>query len=647
MASRLADPLLHYLALTISPYPHHCVQWYRTQYESTYLVTPPGALGSNPEQQTSTAQGETGREKKRSGKSEAGRNDESEHVTRSAGDDDNATRPGSMRDLKKILEEQINSCKKESDVKPVFPDFGFVVAKSASHQPSHASTEFLSPRRGRSRRRSSTVQRSSNSSARSRGRRGSFPWAGREANEVPSTPDIESPSSVQNINPPRPAKDGFEWVWFPEGYWAEREVAEVTRRKRPWFTHRSSSGKVPLFSPRAGDEVGSIRSPRSTKNKTTSIRSTSRPQSEMVQNSPVGDQLGSKSATPTSIRGSPSFQKPQIVIHEAEPRHNVFLRSLQMLSPSIQRLETDERGDLSAFYHKTRRKLRLLRKAKQGKTQDSEVTPSVGEDRLQSRTTMLLEATAGYFDRVQTKKHQSILAASPVTSSPDSKGSRRRFGLAPWHRRDSHDTLISVTTTLHNLLMGNTPAVSPVSSTKATDEKRNRVVDMTDPLQDSFLPTEARRVKTPPLPRITPTGQQRGFFFEIPPQNEDAVTPGIPIKSSPLTLSVPSPSMRGVKKHRISPPGGRDYHDSNANSSTRALKSPGNRNRLSEQSQGHFSRAFELNMPEHLSTSPLCPANLFHPSGGTGICPYHGRRRKPTVASFESVDSVEILLRLA
>ena len=25
------------------------------------------------------------------------------------------------------------------------------------------------------------------------------------------------------IDPPRPARDGFEWVWFPEGYWAERE----------------------------------------------------------------------------------------------------------------------------------------------------------------------------------------------------------------------------------------------------------------------------------------------------------------------------------------------------------------------------------------------------------------------------------------
>jgi hypothetical protein len=28
-------------------------------------------------------------------------------------------------------------------------------------------------------------------------------------------------------DPPRPARLGYEWVWFPEGYWAEREFREV------------------------------------------------------------------------------------------------------------------------------------------------------------------------------------------------------------------------------------------------------------------------------------------------------------------------------------------------------------------------------------------------------------------------------------
>lgn len=29
---------------------------------------------------------------------------------------------------------------------------------------------------------------------------------------------------VSIINPPREAREGFEWVWFPAGYWAEREM---------------------------------------------------------------------------------------------------------------------------------------------------------------------------------------------------------------------------------------------------------------------------------------------------------------------------------------------------------------------------------------------------------------------------------------
>ena len=31
-------------------------------------------------------------------------------------------------------------------------------------------------------------------------------------------------SGLSIKDPPRPAKEGYEWVWFPEGYWAEREI---------------------------------------------------------------------------------------------------------------------------------------------------------------------------------------------------------------------------------------------------------------------------------------------------------------------------------------------------------------------------------------------------------------------------------------
>ena len=33
-------------------------------------------------------------------------------------------------------------------------------------------------------------------------------------------------------DPPRPPKSGFEWVWFPEGYWAERPLPGLSSPKR-------------------------------------------------------------------------------------------------------------------------------------------------------------------------------------------------------------------------------------------------------------------------------------------------------------------------------------------------------------------------------------------------------------------------------
>jgi hypothetical protein len=41
-----------------------------------------------------------------------------------------------------------------------------------------------------------------------------------------------------SADPPRPAREGNEWVWFPEGYWAEREKPKSSLRKeksRKWF----------------------------------------------------------------------------------------------------------------------------------------------------------------------------------------------------------------------------------------------------------------------------------------------------------------------------------------------------------------------------------------------------------------------------
>lgn len=52
-------------------------------------------------------------------------------------------------------------------------------------------------------------------------------------------------------DPPRPAKDGFEWVWFPEGYWAERPAPRRGSSKGQGTSSAGSAGKIFRWTSRA------------------------------------------------------------------------------------------------------------------------------------------------------------------------------------------------------------------------------------------------------------------------------------------------------------------------------------------------------------------------------------------------------------
>ena len=55
--------------------------------------------------------------------------------------------------------------------------------------------------------------------------------------------------------------------------------------------------------------------------------------------------------------------------------------------------------------------------------------------------------------------------------------------------------------------------------------------------------------------------------------------------------------------------------------------------RESEDEEG--MQLFELDVPDHLPSSPLCPLNPNHKSGGKAICPMHGRKRTVAITSVE------------
>ena len=142
------------------------------------------------------------------------------------------------------------------------------------------------------------------------------------------------------------------------------------------------------------------------------------------------------------------------------------------------------------------------------------MTPSPGS--LPSRTTLLLEDTSSYFDQHKCEQHELIAAnrgclapTTPATPASTDSRPRRGFGLAPWHRRTSQESLLSVSSSVHRLLMGKAPAATPA----ATSEK---YVDRTGETYD-------RGKKMPDLVRIC----DRCFLVEISETGQPTFLPSV------------------------------------------------------------------------------------------------------------------------
>jgi hypothetical protein len=68
-----------------------------------------------------------------------------------------------------------------------------------------------------------------------------------------------------------------------------------------------------------------------------------------------------------------------------------------------------------------------------------------------------------------------------------------------------------------------------------------------------------------------------------------------------------------------------------------ALSEAADQRQKHESVTANTQRIFQFYLPEHLPTSPMCPANSRHKSGGTGVCVYHGRaKRRRTTSSISS-----------
>ncbi|KAK1720894.1 hypothetical protein BDP67DRAFT_77976 [Colletotrichum lupini] len=182
------------------------------------------------------------------------------------------------------------------------------------------------------------------------------------------------------------------------------------------------------------------------------------------------------------------------------------------------------------------------------------------------------------------------------------------FGKAPWHRKDSYDTISSATSSVRDFLAGKTPPVTP--------DPEGFLSRQQDSTLTPYPAGEATRVRTPPTREDTADGKPRGFFTDMVPPGEDSDTwdAAQPARSTSVKRNqtrcddnLPKrPKEWWEAKQRIQP--------------KRRLTGP---------------RNFEFDLPEHLPSSPMCPANPKHVSGGTGVCVYHGRGRKESTLKIE------------
>lgn len=253
-------------------------------------------------------------------------------------------------------------------------------------------------------------------------------------------------------------------------------------------------------------------------------------------------------------------------------------------------------GQKEGFYGRVKRKVGLSQDPAKSAHDELGVKTLTGE--MLNRASSILRPLA---ERNGTPPSSSTSdSMNDPGSNPSIAGSHhtRLARLYPFHHRPGNSSSSSI----RDMKMVDAPQGTPEPHALYTgsDKEQYFRVEFSDPGAPTFLPSEARRIGTPPLRDNT----LRGFFFDYKnPKGEVARSP------SPEALEgCPTQARRPRQKRNH----GADWYKIKME----ALDA------LDAQSQD-----FILDVPDHLSNSPLCPRHPQHPSGGKGVCVYHGRNR--------------------
>ncbi|MCJ1297859.1 accessory factor associated with RNA polymerase II [Hypocenomyce scalaris] len=200
-------------------------------------------------------------------------------------------------------------------------------------------------------------------------------------------------------------------------------------------------------------------------------------------------------------------------------------------------------------------------------------------------------------------QQEKILIAFDGRSSGSSLSTTAKMSRPPRILPSSHKAGVSNSSSFPDGCMSKPPQNTrgPATLYRGSDDKEYFKVELSAPNAPTFLPSEATKISTPPsTPSGTKTGKCWGLFFAL-----DAVSEG---ENLPRRQA-------DIDKPKVIPTDG----DTDADTVSNWFRVSVGFETLDDQ--------FQLQVPEHLPNSPLCPRHPKHKSGGTGICVYHGRRR--------------------
>ena len=210
---------------------------------------------------------------------------------------------------------------------------------------------------------------------------------------------------------------------------------------------------------------------------------------------------------------------------------------------------------------------------------------------------------------------------------------------------------------------------------KSANGKEYYKTSITAPGAPSFLPSEMKRVNTPPLKDTAPANKKtigfKGLFFDmrsIPLEQQGSgaespvaaalkrrtpILPKASLQSLLPKLSMPKLKRKASERLQQEPEQPADplevtsFHQtpfSQRYGDTRRAKMSQIRSyvddSLKDDDDDSAMFPFESDVPEHLPNSPLCPLSAKHKSGGKAICPIH-RRRRETIASTSSTKTIQ------